>query len=95
MARSTLRTSTPSGTASTHGAKFRMLVTPAATSRSATRWAACAGVAITPIEMRSASTTASSSSMSRTASPPIRSPTRAGSASNRAAMRKPRVANPA
>ena len=32
MARSTLRTSTPSGTESTHGAKLRMLVTPAATS---------------------------------------------------------------
>ena len=37
----------PSGTASTHGAKFRMLVTPAATSRSQTSWAAWAGVAIT------------------------------------------------
>src|SRR5690606_25514598 len=51
MARSTLRTSTPSGTESTHGAKLRMLVTPAATRRSATCCAAVAGVAITVIEM--------------------------------------------
>ena len=52
MARSTLRTSTLAGTDSTHGAKLRMLVTPAATSSSATAWAAPAGVAITPIAMR-------------------------------------------
>src|SRR5690606_23500148 len=50
MERSTLRTSTPSGTFSTVGAKFRMEVTPAATSRSQTCWAAPAGVAITPID---------------------------------------------
>src|SRR6478609_6957759 len=49
MERSTLRTSTCSGTASTIGAKFRMLVTPHATSRSATSCAATAGVAITPM----------------------------------------------
>ncbi len=49
IARSTLRTSTSSGTTSTSGAKLRMLPTPAATSRSHTSWAAVAGVAITPI----------------------------------------------
>ena len=49
MDRSTLRTSTPSGTESTVGAKLRMLVTPASTSRSQTSWAAAAGVAITPM----------------------------------------------
>ena len=35
---------------STTGAKLRMLVTPAATSRSAASWAAAAGVATTPID---------------------------------------------
>ena len=40
----------PSGTSSTTGAKFRMLVTPAATSRSQTSWAAAAGVAMTPMD---------------------------------------------
>ena len=57
MARSTLRTSTPSGTDSTHGAKLRMLVTPAATSWSATAWAAAAGVAMTPIAIDSSAAT--------------------------------------
>ena len=36
--------------ASTTGAKFKMLVTPALTSRSAASWAAAGGVAITPID---------------------------------------------
>ena len=49
MDRSTLRTSTPSGTESTAGAKLRMLVTPAPTSRSQTDCAAAAGVAMTPM----------------------------------------------
>ena len=49
MDRSTLRTSTPSGTAITDGAKLRMLVMPQATIRSATSWAAVAGAAMTPI----------------------------------------------
>ena len=39
----------PSGTEITAGAKLRIDVTPAATSRSATSWAACAGVAMMPI----------------------------------------------
>src|SRR5205085_7642562 len=66
MERSTLRTSTSSGTASTVGAKFRMLVMPAATSRSATVWAADAGVAMTPIDTSSSRITVSSSSKCRT-----------------------------
>lgn len=89
-----MRTSTPSGTESTHGAKFRMLVTPTATSWSATAWAAGAGVAITPMAMASSTATRGSSSMCRTTSPLISSPTRAGSASKRAAIRKPRLAKP-
>src|SRR5690606_24165848 len=50
MERSTLRTSTVSGTLSTTGAKLRMLVTPAATTRSHTSCAAAAGVASTTTE---------------------------------------------
>ena len=80
---------------STHGAKFRMLVTPAATSRSATSCAACAGVAITAMEMRLLGDDLGRSSMWRTTRPLICSPTRAGSASKSAAMRKPRLAKPA
>src|SRR5690606_29378939 len=49
--RSTVRRSTPSGTCTMAGAKFRMLVTPAATRRSQTGWAALAGVATTPMWM--------------------------------------------
>src|SRR4051794_4890916 len=79
--RSTFRTSTWSGTARTVGAKLRMLVTPAATSRSATPWAAEAGVAITPIETTSSVTTSSRSSKWRTSRPTMCSPTRARSAS--------------
>ncbi len=94
MARSTLRTSTLAGTDSTHGAKLRMLVTPAATSSSATAWAAPAGVAITPIAMPSSTAARLSSSMCRTVRPWIRSPTLAGSASNSATIRKPRLAKP-
>ena len=52
----------PSGTESTAGAKLRMLVTPAATSRSQTPWAAAAGVAMTPMATRSPATISSSSS---------------------------------
>ena len=80
---------------STHGAKFRILVTPAATSRSATDCAADAGVAITPIEIDSRAAISGSSSMCRTVKPLIFSPIRAGSASSSAAMRKPRLAKPA
>ena len=40
----------PGGTVSTTGAKFKMLVTPALTRRSAASWAAPPGVATTPIE---------------------------------------------
>ena len=61
MDMSTLRTSTWSGTDSTLGAKFRMLLTPAATSRSQTSWATCAGVAITPIATPRSPTTSSRS----------------------------------
>ena len=46
-----MRTVTPAGTESTDGAKLRMLVTPALTSRSAASWAADGGVAMTPIEI--------------------------------------------
>ena len=42
MARSTLRSETPSGTVSTAGAKLRIELTPAATSWSATSWATAA-----------------------------------------------------
>ena len=86
--------STPSGTDSTTGAKFRMLVTPAATSRSQTSWAGPAGVVMTPIETRSAATMSSSSAKSRTTMSPIRSPTSSGAASSRATIRKPRVPKP-
>ena len=78
MERSTLRTSTPSGTVSTTGAKFRMLVTPAATRRSHTCCAAAAGVAITPIDDPRRLITASSSSMCSTVIPPMSSPTTRG-----------------
>ncbi len=94
MARSTLRTSTFAGTVSTHGAKFRMLVTPTATSSSATAWAALAGVAITPMASDSSTATRRSSSMCRTRIPLITSPILAGSASKSATIRKPRLANP-
>ena len=40
----------PAGAASVTGAKFRMLRTPAAASRSQTAWATSAGVVMTPIE---------------------------------------------
>ena len=95
IARSTLRTSTPSGTASTVGAKLRMLVTPQSTSWSQTAWAACAGVAMTPIAMSELADHlgqlvdvpdhAARRSSRRSAS---------GSASSSAAMRKPRVVKP-
>ena len=41
----------PCGTLMTVGVKFKMLVTPAATSESAASWAAAPGVAITPIDL--------------------------------------------
>src|SRR3984957_17899968 len=94
MDRSTLRTSTWSGTVSTTGAKLRMLVTPTATSRSHTPWAVPAGVAITPMDTWCRRTTASIVSACCTASPAIMVPTIAGSESSRAAMRKPREAKP-
>ena len=46
MERSTLRTSTPAGTVSTVGAKFRMLVIPQPTIRSATSWAASVAIGV-------------------------------------------------
>src|SRR5215813_14761139 len=95
MDRSTLRTSTPAGTMSTTGAKLRMLVTPAATSRSQTPCAAAAGVAITPMDTPRSATTASIASLLPTTCPAaISVPTTVGSASSTAAMRKPREANP-
>ncbi len=94
MDRSTLRTSTPSGTDSTVGAKFRMLVTPAATRRSHTSWAAAAGVAITPIATSCSATTTSSSAVDRILMSPTSSPRRAGSLSMRATIRKPREVKP-
>ena len=94
MDRSTLRTSTPAGTFSTTGAKFRMLVTPAATSRSHIVWAAPAGTAITPIAMPFAATTASSSSTWLTITPPSSRPTSDRSLSSTASMRNPLVMKP-
>ncbi len=94
MERSTLRTSTPSGTDSTVGAKFRMEVTPAAISRSLTCWAAPAGVAMTPIETPFSEMIFSRSSVCCTAMPATGLPAIAGSASMRAATRKPRAEKP-
>ena len=94
MDRSTFRTSTPSGTLSTSGAKLRMLVTPAETSRSHTACADPAGVAITPIATLCRVTRASSSSTWRTVSLAILLPTMAGSLSSMAAIVKPRETNP-
>jgi hypothetical protein len=92
--RSTLRTITVSGTFSTQGAKLSTLVTPAATSRSQTPWAAAAGVATTPIWAPWSRTTDSRSSIGRTGSPATVSPTIRGSASSRQTTVKPRDANP-
>src|SRR6202034_4248981 len=92
--RSTLRTSTPSGTLSTSGAKFRMLVTPAATSLSHTPWAAPTGTAITPIAMFLLVTTASSSLAGRTTTPPMSLPISAGSVSKTASIWNPRGTTP-
>ncbi|GAA3497522.1 hypothetical protein GCM10019016_046250 [Streptomyces prasinosporus] len=89
-----MRTSTPSGTDSTVGAKFRMEVTPAATRRSQTCWAAPAGVAITPIETPLSRMIDSSSSVCCTGMPATGFPAIAGSASISAATRNPREANP-
>src|SRR5215472_1930655 len=95
MDRSTLRTSTPAGTFSTTGAKLRMLVTPAATSRSQTPCAAAAGVAITPMDTPRSVTISSIASLLPTTCPAaISVPTTVGSASSTAAVRKPREANP-
>ncbi len=94
MERSTFRTSTPSGTVSTVGAKLRIEVTPAFTSRSQTCWAAPAGVAMTPMETPLSLMIASSSSVCRTGRPATGLPAMAGSASIRAATRKPREAKP-
>src|SRR5664280_1004053 len=92
--RSTLRTSTPGGTARVTGAKFRMLVTPAATSRSQTSCAAAAGVVMTPIDARRLRTISARSSTWRTGRPATSSPMRSRSASNRPTTRNPREANP-
>src|SRR5260370_1451671 len=88
MDRSTLRTSTPTGTLSTTGAKLRMLVTPAATSRSHTPCAAAAGVAITPIDTLRCATTSSMASLLPTTWPAaISVPTTAAPASSPVALR--------
>src|SRR4028118_2182783 len=47
----------------TAGAKLRMLVTPAATSASATSWATAAGVVMTPIDTERAPTVSASGSI--------------------------------
>src|SRR5437764_8562624 len=65
MERSTFRRDTSSGTCSTVGAKLRMLLTPAETSRSAAAWAAPAVVATMPIEISRSFTSRSRSSASR------------------------------
>jgi hypothetical protein len=51
----------PAGAVSATGAKFKMLLTPAAVSRSQTDWATSAGVAMTPIVAPVAATTSASS----------------------------------
>ena len=77
------------------GAKLRMLVTPAATSRSQTSWAAAAGVAMTPIATCSLGDDRLELVEARgSAAPPTCSPTRSGSLSSSATMRKPREEKP-
>ena len=71
-------------TVMTAGAKLRIEVTPASTSRSATSWATWPGMAMMPMAIGSPLATAGRSSMWRTARPSISSPTLAGSASNSA-----------
>src|SRR5262249_7711198 len=95
MDRSTLRTSTPAGTFNTTGAKLRMLVTPAATSRSQTPCAAAARGPLTPMDTRRCANASPMGSLGPTTWPAaISVPTAAGSASSTAAMRKPREARP-
>jgi hypothetical protein len=84
----------PGGTDSTTGAKFKMLLTPARTSRSAASWAAPVGVATTPIEMPLAPTIAGSSSMWRTRTPPTTVSTLATSMSTMPPTGNPRSPNP-
>ncbi|GAA3502179.1 hypothetical protein GCM10019016_092870 [Streptomyces prasinosporus] len=72
-----------------------MEVTPAATRRSQTCWAAPAGVAITPIETPLSRMIDSSSSVCCTGMPATGFPAIAGSASISAATRKPAGGEPA
>jgi len=58
--KSTFSTGTLFGTSKTVGAKLRMPFIPALTSRSATSWAASAGVAMSPISMPRSRTASSS-----------------------------------
>ena len=85
----------PGGTDSTTGAKLRMLVTPALTSRSAASWAAEPGVATTPIDTFWARTIAGRSSSWRTRTPPMTLPILAASTSTMPATGKPRCAEAA
>ena len=70
-------------------------MTPAATRRSQTSCAAGAGVAMTPMATCCWATISSSSSRERTGREPTTSPTRLGSLSSSATMRKPREEKPA
>jgi len=90
-----LRSDTSGGTDTIVGAKLRMELTPAAIMRSATSWAALAGVAMMPMSMWWSPAMASSSSMWRTRMPLISVPTTRGSASTSAATGKPLSLNPA
>ena len=67
---------------------------PVATIRSATAWAATAGVAITPMETSCSATIDSRSSKERTSRPATTSSWRLGSASSSATTRKPRLRKP-
>ena len=69
-------------------------MTPAATSRSQTCWAAPAGVAITPIDTPLSATIASSSSMCCTGSPGDRPPGQRRVGVDQRGDPEPREANP-
>ncbi len=89
-----MRSDTSSGTEITVGAKLRIEGTPAATSRSATSWAADAGVAMMPMAIRCSATMSGRSSIERTATPWTSVPITRGSASQSAATGKPRSPKP-
>ena len=94
MERSTFRRDTSSGTCRTVGAKLRMLLTPAETSRSAASWAAAAVVATMPIEISRSFTIRSRSAKSSTTIESTGFPILVSSMSTSALTRKPRSPKP-